>query len=32
LFSTEFITDLMELGRQDGLAEAERMREFFAEK
>jgi NTE family protein len=32
LFATEFITDLMELGRQDGLAEAERMREFFAEK
>lgn len=32
LFSTEFITDLMELGRQDGLAEAEQMLEFFAEK
>jgi NTE family protein len=30
LFSTEFITDLMELGYQDGLAEADAMREFFA--
>lgn len=29
LFSTEFITDLMELGYQDGLAEAEKMKEFF---
>ncbi len=29
LFSTEFITDLMELGYQDGLAEAEAMRKFF---
>jgi NTE family protein len=32
LFSTEFITDLMELGRQDGLAEAAQIRTFFAEK
>lgn len=30
LFSTEFITDLMELGYQDGLAEAEAMKQFFA--
>jgi NTE family protein len=30
LFSTEFITDLMELGYQDGLAEADAMRAFFA--
>lgn len=30
LFSTEFITDLMELGYQDGLAEAEAMKAFFA--
>lgn len=29
LFSTEFITDLMELGYQDGLAEAEAMKKFF---
>ena len=29
LFSTEFITDLMELGYQDGLAEAEAMKAFF---
>ncbi len=30
LFSTEFITDLMELGRQDGLAEAEALKNFFS--
>ncbi len=29
LFSTEFITDLMELGRQDALAEAESLKAFF---
>lgn len=31
LFSTEFITDLMELGYQDGMAEADAMKQFFAE-
>lgn len=31
LFSTEFITDLMELGYQDGMAEADAMKRFFAE-
>lgn len=30
LFSTEFITDLMELGRQDALAEADSLKAFFA--
>lgn len=30
LFSTEFITDLMELGYQDGLKEAEAIKNFFA--
>jgi NTE family protein len=30
LFSTEFISDLMELGRQDALAEAELLKRFFA--
>lgn len=30
LFSSEFISDLMELGRQDALAEAEKLRQFFA--
>lgn len=29
LFSTEFITELMELGRQDALAEAEAIKRFF---
>jgi NTE family protein len=29
LFSTEFISELMELGRQDTLAEAEEIRRFF---
>jgi NTE family protein len=32
LFSSEFITELMELGRQDALAETARLREFFKEK
>jgi len=32
LFSTEFISELMELGRQDGLAEAEAIKQFFAVK
>jgi NTE family protein len=31
LFSGEFISELMELGRQDGLAEAEALKQFFAE-
>lgn len=30
LFSTEFITDLMELGRQDALAEVDSLKAFFA--
>lgn len=30
LFSTEFISELMELGREDGLAEAEAIKRFFA--
>jgi NTE family protein len=29
LFSTEFITELMELGKQDALAEAEAIKKFF---
>ncbi|ACE85548.1 patatin-like phospholipase family protein [Cellvibrio japonicus] len=32
LFSNEFITDLMELGRQDALADAENIKAFFAER
>ncbi len=30
LFSTEFITELMELGKQDALAEAEAIKRFFS--
>jgi NTE family protein len=31
LFSTEFIAELMELGRQDAMAEADSLRKFFTE-